>query len=65
MYQYYGTPGMLNIGYKYMYEQWLPNSDYEPDYDRNNLEFSMNNPALDPEGKSKVHLFVSIKKRIS
>ncbi|WHX98056.1 GyrI-like domain-containing protein [Neobacillus sp. DY30] len=65
LYQYYGTPGMLNIGYKCMYEEWLPNSDYEPDYDRHNLEFSMNNPAEDPEGKSKVHLYVPVKKRIS
>jgi DNA gyrase inhibitor GyrI len=65
LYEYDDTPGMLNLAYKYMYEQWLPNSQYEPDYDRHNLELSMNNPAEDPEGKAKVHLFVPVKKRTS
>gem|GEM_PF-5785476 len=45
MYQYYNSPNMLNSGYKFMYEQWLPSSEFETDYDRYNLEFSMNNPA--------------------
>ncbi|PGM59622.1 GyrI-like domain-containing protein [Bacillus sp. AFS053548] len=65
LYQYYDSPSMLNSGYKYMYEQWFPNSDFEPDYDRYNLEFSMNNPVEDPDGKAKVHLFVPVKKRTS
>jgi len=45
LYQYYNSPNMLNSGYKFMYEQWLPSSEFETDYDRYNLEFSMNNPA--------------------
>jgi DNA gyrase inhibitor GyrI len=61
LYEYYGKE--LNLAYQYMYGEWLPNSDYEPDYDRYNLEFNMNNPADDPEGKAKVHLFVPIKRR--
>ncbi|MEH7351252.1 AraC family transcriptional regulator [Gottfriedia acidiceleris] len=63
LYQYYDSPNMLNSAYKFMYEEWLPNSEFEPDYDRFNLEFSMNNPAEDPEGKAKVHLFVPVKNR--
>ena len=65
LYEYYDSPSLLNNGYKFMYEQWLPNSDFEPDYDRYNLEFSMNDPSEDPEGKAKVHLFVPVKKRNS
>ncbi|PGL70120.1 GyrI-like domain-containing protein [Bacillus sp. AFS055030] len=63
LYQYYDSPSLLNSAYQYMYEQWLPNSDFEPDYDRYNLEFNMNNPAEDPDGKAKVHLYVPVKKR--
>ncbi|MGG0177618.1 AraC family transcriptional regulator [Gottfriedia acidiceleris] len=65
LYQYYDSPSMLNSGYKFIYEQWLPNSDFEADYERYNLEFNMNNPAEDPNGKAKVHLFVPVKKRTS
>ncbi|WP_413305590.1 GyrI-like domain-containing protein [Bacillus sp. 1P10SD] len=63
--QFYDTPEKLNLAYKYMYEEWLPNSEYDTDFDRYNLEFSMNNPAEDPEGKCRVDLFVPIKKRVS
>ncbi|MEE6450756.1 GyrI-like domain-containing protein [Gottfriedia acidiceleris] len=65
LYQFYDSPSKLNNGYKFMYEQWLPNSNFEADYDRYNLEFSMNNPAEDPDGKAKVHLFVPVKIRTS
>ncbi|MEH7014833.1 GyrI-like domain-containing protein [Neobacillus niacini] len=65
LYQFYDIPEKLNFAYQYMFGKWLPNSDYEADYNRYNLEFNMNNPAEDSEGKSKVFLFVPIKKRIS
>ena len=65
MYQFYDVPEELNNAYQYMFEQWLPNSDYDLDYQRFNLEFNMNNPAEDPEGKCKVGLFVPIKGRKS
>ncbi len=45
-----------------MYAEWLPNSEYDADYDRDNLEFCLNNVAEDLEGKLKVDLFVPIKK---
>jgi len=64
LYRSYDTPEKLNLAYLYMFEQWLPNSDYDVDYHRYNLEFNKNNPADDPEGKCKVDLFVPIKKDI-
>jgi DNA gyrase inhibitor GyrI len=37
LYQFYDTPEKLNLAYRYMYGQWLPNSEYEADFDRYNL----------------------------
>jgi DNA gyrase inhibitor GyrI len=65
LYSFYDTPEKLNFAYQYMFGEWLPNSDYNADFERFNLEFNMNNPSEDPEGKCKVDLFVPIKKRIS
>lgn len=45
-----------------MYVEWLPNSEYDADYDRDNLEFCLNNVAEDLDGKLKVDLFVPIKR---
>lgn len=65
LYQFYDVPEKLNFAYQFIFGQWLPNSDYEVDNNRYNLEFNMNNPTEDPEGKCKVNLFVPIKIRIS
>ncbi|PLR92032.1 AraC family transcriptional regulator [Bacillus sp. T33-2] len=65
LYPFYDTPEKLNLAYEYMYGEWIPASEYEADYDRNNLEVNMNNPSEDPEGKCKVDLFVPVKKRTS
>ncbi|KKI92866.1 AraC family transcriptional regulator [Bacillus sp. SA1-12] len=62
LYPFYDTPAKLNLAYQYMYGEWIANSDYHADYDRFNLEFNLNNPAEDPEGKCRVDLFVPIKK---
>jgi AraC family transcriptional regulator len=61
-YQFYDTIDQLAIAYQNIYGQWLPESDFEPD-DRHCLEFCMNNPSNDPEGKAKVDLYIPIKKR--
>lgn len=45
-----------------MYVEWLLNSEYDVDYDRDNLEFCLNNVVEDLDGKLKVDLFVLIKK---
>ena len=63
LYGFYDSPEKLNSAYKYMFEHWLPISNYDADHARYNLEFNMNNPVEDPEGKLKVDLFVPIKKR--
>ncbi|WP_053362402.1 GyrI-like domain-containing protein [Bacillus sp. FJAT-27251] len=65
LYQFYDVPEKLNLAYQFIFGQWLPNSHHEVDNNRYNLEFNMNNPAEDPEGKCKVDLFVPIKSRIS
>lgn len=60
LYSFYDTVDKLAITYHSVYGQWLPNSDYEPD-DRYCLEFCMNNPSDDPEGKAKIDLYIPIK----
>ncbi|MEJ9269887.1 GyrI-like domain-containing protein, partial [Bacillus thuringiensis] len=61
LYQFYGEPHKLSEAYQYMYAEWLPNSEYDADYDRDNLEFCLNNVPEDLEGKLKVDLFVALK----
>lgn len=58
--QFYDVPERLNLAYQFIYEQWIPNSDFEVDNNRFNLEFNLNNPSEDPGGKCKVDLFVPI-----
>ncbi|PLT28881.1 AraC family transcriptional regulator [Peribacillus deserti] len=65
MYSFYDTPEKLSSAYQFMFGEWLQNSEFEADYERLNLEFNMNNPSEDPEGKCKVDLYVPIKKRRS
>lgn len=60
LYKFYDTIDKFAIAYQCVYGQWLPNSDYEPD-DRHALEFCMNDPYTDPEGKVKVDLYIPIK----
>ena len=62
LYSFYDSIDQLAVAYQSIFEKWLPNSDYAAD-DRPCLEFSMNNPAEDPEGKAKVDLYVAIKKK--
>lgn len=62
LYSFYDTADQLAIAYSSLFGQWLPNSEYDPD-DRFCLEFCMNNPATDPEGKCRIDLYVPIKKR--
>lgn len=62
-YPFYDTIDKFAIAYQVVYGQWLPSSEYDPD-DRYCLEFCMNNPLDDPEGKAKIDLYVPIKKRV-
>ncbi|MGX6443959.1 AraC family transcriptional regulator [Neobacillus sp. K501] len=62
VYPFYDTPEKLNLAYRFIYEEWLAKREYDADYDRENLEFNLNHPSEDPEGKSRVDLFVPIKK---
>lgn len=60
---YYGEPQNLQIAYDQVYVQWLPASDFEPDFNRSNLEFSRNNPAEDSKSYAKVDLYIPIKEK--
>ncbi|QJD83258.1 AraC family transcriptional regulator [Cohnella herbarum] len=62
LYNFYDTIDKLGIVYQSIFGQWLPNSEFDPD-DRDCLEFCMNNPFEDPEGKAKVDLYIPIKAR--
>lgn len=64
LHHFYDTPERLNSAYRYMFEQWLPASEYEADHARHTLEFNMNNPAEDSEGKCKVDIFVPITRKV-
>ncbi|WP_342565741.1 AraC family transcriptional regulator [Paenibacillus sp. FSL R7-0345] len=64
LYKFYDTIDKLAIAYQSVYGGWLPESGYEPD-DRHALEFCMNNPYLDPEGKAKIDLYIPVKRTLS
>lgn len=63
LYPYYDTIDKFVLAYQSVFSLWLPNSEYDAD-DRPCLEFCMNDPAMDKEGKCKVDLYIPIKKRI-
>lgn len=64
IYPFYDTPVKLRYAYLYMFREWLPTSEYDPDYDRHNLEFNFNNPAEDADGKCRVDLYVPVRRKI-
>lgn len=63
VYPYYDTIDKFVLAYQSVFGLWLPDSDYDAD-DRPCLEFCMNDPFKDKEGKCKVDLYIPIKKRI-
>jgi AraC family transcriptional regulator len=63
LYPYYDTIDKFVLAYQSVFGLWLPNSEYDAD-DRPCLEFCMNDPFTDKEGKCKVDLYIPIKKRI-
>jgi AraC family transcriptional regulator len=60
VYSYYDTVDRFVLAYDSMFSVWLPRSGYEAD-DRPCLEYCLNDPAQDPEGKCRVDLYVPIK----
>ncbi|MHC0035375.1 AraC family transcriptional regulator [Pseudoneobacillus sp. C159] len=61
LFPFFDHPEKLNSAYQFMFEKWLPNSGYMSDFERDNLEYNMNNPADDPDGKCRVDLYIPIK----
>lgn len=62
VYRYYDTVENLVLAYQTVFGLWLPHSEYEAD-DRYCLEWCLNDPAKDPEGKLKVDLHIPIRLR--
>jgi AraC family transcriptional regulator len=62
VYPFYDTIDKFVLAYEHVFSLWLPASDYDAD-DKPCLEFCMNDPAMDKEGKAKVDLCIPIKKR--
>ncbi|WP_405107198.1 AraC family transcriptional regulator [Paenibacillus sp. FSL K6-1217] len=60
VYSYYDTVDRFVLAYDTMFSVWLPRSGYEAD-DRPCLEFCLNDPAQDPQGKCMVGLYVPIR----
>lgn len=60
LYKFYDTNDKFALAYQSIFGQWLPKSDYDLDA-RECLEFCMNNPFDDPEGKCRVDLYIPIK----
>lgn len=60
VYSFYDTPDKLGIVYRSLFCEWLPGSNYEAD-ERPCLEFCLNDPSSDPEGKCKVDLHIPVK----
>ncbi|NQX48331.1 AraC family transcriptional regulator [Paenibacillus tritici] len=60
VYSYYDTVDRFVLAYDSMFSVWLPRSGYEAD-DRPCLEYCLNDPAQDPEGKCRVELYIPIK----
>ncbi|MEK5234791.1 AraC family transcriptional regulator [Paenibacillus sp. FSL L8-0470] len=63
VYPFYDTIDKFVLAYQNVFSLWLPDSEYDAD-DRPCLEFCMNDPAKDVEGKCKVDLYIPVKKRI-
>lgn len=62
-YSYYDTLDRFVLAYDTMFSVWLPRSGYEAD-DRPCLEYCLNDPAQDPQGKCKVDLYVPIRRSV-
>lgn len=60
VYRYYDTIDKLLLSFRSLYLQWLPESGYEAD-DRPVMEINLNNPAEDPEHKTKCDICIPVK----
>lgn len=63
LYKFYDTVDRLGIIYQGLLHQWLPTSEYEWDDSRHFLEITMNHPAEDPDGRSKIDLYIPVRRK--
>ncbi len=59
-YRFHDTPDRIPFAYRVVMQEWLPRSGHRLDPARPCLEFSLNDPAQDPEGKASVRICVPI-----
>ncbi|WP_150274901.1 AraC family transcriptional regulator [Paenibacillus tepidiphilus] len=62
VYPYSGTVEHFVLAYQTVFGLWLPDSGYDAD-DRPCLEFCLEDPAKEADGKCKVDLYVPVKRR--
>lgn len=61
VYEFHDTIDKLAIAFKALFGEWMPQSGYEMD-DRPVLEINHNDPAEDPEGKSRCSLCLPVRR---
>lgn len=61
VYRFHDTIDKLLLAFRSLYLQWLPESGYEAD-DRPVMEINLNNPADDPEHKSRCDVCIPVRK---
>lgn len=62
-YDFFDKPERLVFAYGTVIGEWLPLSGYEQDGSRPCFEINLNDPAADPEGRSRARLCVPIRPR--
>lgn len=63
VYEFYDRPDRIIFGYGIVIKDWLPQSGYEQDPGRPCFEINLNDPARDPEGKSRLRICVPVRPR--
>jgi AraC family transcriptional regulator len=62
-YEFYDRPDRIVFAYGLVIDDWLPGSGYERDPGRPCFEVNLNDPASDPEGKSRLRICVPVRAR--
>ena len=63
VYDFYDRPERIVFAYGLVIKDWMPGSGYEQDPDRPCCEVNLNDPASDPEGKSRLRICVPVRPR--
>lgn len=61
VYEFYDRPDRIIFAYGLVIREWMPGSGYERDPARPCCEINLNDPANDPEGKSRLRICVPVR----